>query len=177
MTEDAEVRLFEVVKNQDVIMHNLSAEMSVKTSLYLVFSAFSFSASIQVINFAKDIAMPCAKTAIVSCGISAAMSLLGGVFLLIAAMIRRYNTFPSHKMAEWIVSLRQFRETYPKQATSRDPATEVLNALVKTAEHNKTENEAKADWIERGAYCLFASVPFLAVGGALALLAFFSRPF
>jgi hypothetical protein len=177
MADEAEVRLFEVAKNQDMIMHNLSAEMSVKTSLYLVFSAFSFSASIQIINFAKDILGPSAKIAIAVCGISAAASLFGGVFLLTAALVRRYSVFPSKKMADWITDLKQFRESNPQQATSTDPATEVLNVLVKTAEKNKTENEAKADWIERGAFCLFASVPFLAIGGALALYAFFSHPF
>ena len=177
MFEDAEVRLFEVAKNQDVIMHNLSAEMSIKTSLYLVFSAFSFTASIQVINFAKDDPMHYAKSAVAFCGAAAAMSLFGGVFLLIAATVRNYSAFPSNKMAAWVVNLKKFRETYPALATSTNPATEVLNALVRTAENNKVENEKKADWIERGAWCLFASVPLLAVGGALALYVFFSRPF
>lgn len=177
MTDDAEARLFEVAKNQDVIMHNLSAEMSVKTTLYLVFSTFSFNASIQVINLVKSLSTWSAKSAIAFCGVSAALSLLGGICLLGAAMIRRYSAFPSHQMADWIVSVRQFREAHPDLATARDPAREVLRVLVETAENNKAESEAKADWIERGAWFLFASVPLLAAAGALALCAFVNRPF
>jgi hypothetical protein len=176
MADDAEVRLFEVAKNQDILMHNLSAEMSVKTSLYLVFAVFSFNASVQIINFVKDNSMPSAKCAVAICGISATMNLLGGIFLLIAALIRGYSAFPSRKMADWITELKQFRETNPGLATSRDPAREVLNVLIKTAENNKAENESKADWIERGAICLFLSVPFLVAGTGFALFAFFSRP-
>ncbi|HWF37791.1 MAG TPA: hypothetical protein VG322_04685 [Candidatus Acidoferrales bacterium] len=173
MPDDAEIRLFEVVKSQDVVMHSVSAEMGVKTSLYLVFSAFYFAASMQVVNLVKGNPSPEAKTSITICAVGAALSLLGGIFLLSAAMRRDYKAFPTLKMANWIVAIKEFREKNPTLATSREPATEILNALVKTVDNNKRENELKASWVDRGAFCLFASVPFLAVGAAFALYCLF----
>jgi hypothetical protein len=176
MTENQNVRLFEVVKAQDAILHNLSGELGVKTSLYLVFTAFMFSASIQVINFAKDLASPWARWAIVSCSTGAAIALLSGIGLLIAALVREYKIFPSRKMAIWIRSLEAYRAKYPDQPTE-DPDDAILKTLIDTAEANKLENEIKAVWITWGARGLFLSVPFVAAGGACAIYAFFNRPF
>ena len=42
----------EIAHNQDSLMHSSSGDLGVKTSLYLVFTAFLFSAGIQTINTA-----------------------------------------------------------------------------------------------------------------------------
>lgn len=41
MDQTPEQMLFDIAKGQDVLMHNTSSELGVKTSLYLVFSVFS----------------------------------------------------------------------------------------------------------------------------------------
>ena len=102
MPDNAEVRLFDVVKGQDAILHSTSGELGVKTSLYLVFSAFIFSASIQLINFAKDLPRPLSQYAVASCSVGAAISLIAALALLIAALVRTYKIFPSRAMAGWI---------------------------------------------------------------------------
>ena len=175
MPEDVEQRLFEIAKGQDQIMHSLSAEMSVKTSLYLVFTAFIFSASIQVINFSKDLAAPCGGAAIKLCSISAGFSLLAGTTLLVAAMVREYRIFPTREMVEWVKSTEEYREEYPTAAVE-EPSKGVLLELIETAEVNQRESEKKARWITAGAFVLFAALAFLAIGGGFALYAFFSRP-
>jgi len=175
MSEEIEQRLFEVAKGQDQIMHSVSAEMSVKTSLYLVFTAFIFSATIQIVNFSKDVAAPCSRTAIKLCSISAALSLLAGIMLLVAAMAREYKVFPTRKMIAWVKTLLKYKDDYPS-AESMTPSEGVLIELVNTAEQNKVENEKKATWITAGAFFLFIAVAFLALGGGFALYAFFSRP-
>jgi hypothetical protein len=175
MSEEIEQRLFEVARGQDQIMHSLSAEMSVKTSLYLVFTAFIFSASIQIINFSKDVAAPCSRIAIKLSGTSAAFSLLAGVMLLIAALMREYKIFPTRKMVAWVKALGKYKSDYPDEETIT-PSEGVLNGLIDTAEQNKTESEKKAAWITAGALFLFIAVAFLALGGGFGLYAFFSRP-
>lgn len=176
---DIEDRLFEVAKGQDQIMHRLSAEMSVKTSLYLVFTAFIFSAAIQIVNFSKDIAVPCARTAIKLSSASAAFSLTAGILLLIAALVRTYGAFPTRRVADWIKNLKEYKQEYPEypREQAADPSEVILFRLIDTAEKNKAESEKKAWWITAGAYCLFAATAFLALGGGFALYAFFSRPF
>jgi hypothetical protein len=156
-------------------MHSLSAEMSVKTSLYLVFTAFIFSASVQVINFSKDLSTPCGATAIKLCSISAGFSLLAGTMLLVAAMVRQYKIFPTREMVEWVRRTEQYREEYPETA-AEEPSKGVLLELIDTAEVNQVESEKKAKWITGGAFVLFAALAFLAIGGGFALYAFFSRP-
>lgn len=174
MTDNANIRLFEVVKGQDVITHNISGELGVKTSLYLVFSAFIFSASIQLVNFAKDLAPPLNRCAVAVCSIGAAVSLLSAFALLIAALVRTYKIFPSNEMAAWIKSMQEYKEKYPRE-TIQDTSEGILNSLIETADANQIENEKKATWIEVGAWLLFFSLPFLVIGGALALCAFFSH--
>jgi len=176
MPEDIEQRLFEIAKGQDQIMHSLSAEMSVKTSLYLVFTAFIFSASLQVINFSKDLSAPCRGTAIKLCSISAGFSLLAGTLLLVAAMVREFKIFPTREMVEWVRSSEKYKEEYPDAAVE-EPSKGVLLELIETAEVNQAESEKKARWITAGAFILFAALAFLAIGGGFALYAFFSRPF
>lgn len=175
MSEEIEERLFEVAKAQDQIMHNLSAEMSVKTSLYLVFTAFIFSASIQIINFVKDAATPCGRIAIVLCSASAGFSLLAGIMLLIAALVREYKVFPTRAMVEWVKNIGSYREKYPA-APVENLSEAVLLELIDTAEVNQTESEKKASWITAGALLLFVAVATLALGGGFALYAFFSLP-
>jgi hypothetical protein len=125
--EDIERELFEIAKGQDQTMHNLSAEMSVKTSLYLVFTAFIFSASIQVINFSKDLRSPCSGTAIKLCSVS--FSLLAGTMLLVAAMVREYEIFPTREMVEWVKNIEKYKEEYPNDA-AEEPARGVLLELI-----------------------------------------------
>jgi len=173
--EEVDQRLFEVAKGQDQIMHSVSAEMSVKTSLYLVFTAFVFSASIQIVNFSKDVATPCSRTAIKLSSASAAFSLLAGIMLLIAALVREYKLFPTRKMVDWVKTLAEYHSEYPNAATIT-PSEGVLIELINTAEKNKAESEKKASWITVGAVFLFIAVAFLGLGGGFALYAFFTRP-
>jgi hypothetical protein len=175
MFEEAGDRLFEVAKAQDQLMHSLSAEMSVKTSLYLVFTAFIFSASIQLINFCKDVPTPCSRTGIALCGTSAAFSLLAGIMLLIAALVRQYNIFATRKMNDWVFGLKEYHAKYPN-AETESPSDGVLMELIETVEKNKAENEKKATWITAGACLLFGAVAFLALGGGFALYSYFNRP-
>ena len=171
----AEVRLFEVVKSQDAIMHSTSAELGVKTSLYLVFSAFVFSTSIQLINFAKDLPRPLSQYAVAICAIGSAISLVAALALLIAALVRTYKIFPSRAMAGWINETKAYKERYPEEKTE-DTAEGILGVLIETVDANQVESEKKAKWIQVGSACLFIALPFLVFGGALALRAFFSRP-
>jgi hypothetical protein len=175
MPEDIERQLFEIAKGQDQIMHSLSAEMSVKTSLYLVFTAFIFSASLQVINFSKDLRSPCSETAIELCSVGAGFSLLAGTMLLVAAMVREYKIFPTREMVDWVRGTEKYREEYPAAAVE-EPSKGVLLELIDTAEVNQMESEKKARWITAGAFVLFAALASLAIGGGFALYAFFSRP-
>jgi hypothetical protein len=175
MPEEIEQRLFEVAKGQDQIMHSLSAEMSVKTSLYLVFTAFIFSASIQIVNFSKDVAVPCSRTAIKLCSASAAFSLLAGIMLLVAALVREYKVFPTREMLTWVKSMGSYSKEYPSVAVE-SPSEGVLLELIDTAEMNKIESEKKAAWITAGAALLFIAVALIALGGGFAIYAFFSRP-
>ena len=89
----AEEMLFDIAKGQDTILHNASAELGVKTSLYLVFTAFTFNASVQVVMFAKELPPPGARYSVISSSISGGISLLAGIMLLIAALIRQYWVF------------------------------------------------------------------------------------
>lgn len=152
MSERVEQRLFEIARGQDQIMHSASAEMSVKTSLYLVFAAFIFSASIQMINFSKDIAVPCGRLAIKLCSASAAFSLLAGTMLLVAALVREYKVFPTRKVAEWIKKLYEYKEKYP-DAKTKDPSDVMLLQLIETAEENKKETEKKPSGLVREHSC------------------------
>lgn len=174
MADTAEVRLFEVVKAQDAITHNISGELGVKTSLYLVFAAFIFSASIQLINFAKDLPVPLSRFAVLSSSVGAAISPLSALALLIAALVRTYKIFPSGEMVKWVKSMQKYQQDYP-QETVEDPSEGIVSELIETADANQIENEKKATWIEVGAWLLFASLPFIVLGGILAVWAFFSR--
>ena len=174
MSDNAEARLFDVVKGQDVITHNISGELGVKTSLYLVYSAFIFSASIQLINFAKDLPAPVSHFAVANCSIGAAISLLSGLALLVAALVRTYKIFPSAAMAAWIQQMQEYRLAYPEESVE-DTSEGIVKVLIETVDANQAENEKKASWIETGAWLLFFSLPFLVTGGGFALWAFFIR--
>jgi len=165
-----------MAKQQDSVMHNLSGELGVKTSLYLVFAAFILSASIQILNFAKDLKAPSAQCAILFCSLGAAIALLAGIALLAAALVRTYKVFPAQEMADWLEKMKDYTSKYPNEAIS-DPANGVLKTVIQTIDANQIENEKKAKWIQIGAWCLFASLPFFAIGGALAVYSYFSRPF
>ena len=175
MSDSAEQRLFDIARGQDVIMHNVSSELGVKTSLYLVFTVFTFSASLQLITFAKDLPSSYARCSVVSSSISAGISLLASIMFLIAALVRRYWLFPSNDILQWIQGLRDYASQHPGVATE-DTANGVLEVLIEPARQNKLENERKGTQITLGAIFLFFSVPFLAMGGALAIYAFFIRP-
>jgi hypothetical protein len=173
-TTNATERLFDVAKGQDIILHNLSAELGVKTSLYLVFTAFMFSASIQTINLAKDLPRY-SHCAVAFSSISAALSLLAATALLIAALVREYFVFPSSRIQEWLVRLEEYKVTYPEAITA-NPTDVMLRMLIETGKRNKLENEKKADQITWGARILFSAIPFLIIGGTLAVCGYFSRP-
>jgi hypothetical protein len=176
MPDNADVRLFEMVKQQDSTMHTLSGELGVKTSLYLVFAAFVLSASIQILNFAKDLHIYAARCAVFFCSLGAAIALCAGVALLGAALVRNYKIFPASEVADWLKKMKDYQTSYPQQAID-DPASGLLQTVIKTVEANQIVNEKKARWIEVGAWLLFASLPFFAVGGAFAVYAYFSHPF
>jgi hypothetical protein len=176
VTELADVRLFEMAKQQDSIMHSLSGELGVKTSLYLVFAAFVLSASIQLLNFAKDLHAYSARCAVLSCSLGAAIALLSGAALLVAAFVRNYKVFPAKAMADWLKNIQNYQKEYPLEHLD-DPSNSLLQTMIETVDANQIVNEKKAQWIEVGAYLLFASLPFFAVGGAFAVCAYFSRPF
>ena len=175
MIEKADIRLFEMAKQQDAAMHNLSGELGVKTSLYLVFTAFVLSASIQILNFAKDIHGGSAHRAVLLCSIGAAISLLAGTSLLIAALVRTYKIFPAQDMANWLEQIRDYTSKYPEEKVD-DPADGLLQTVIKTIDANQIENEKKARWIKVSACLLFASLPFFATGGAFAIYAYFTHP-
>src|SRR5216684_2190613 len=140
MAENAEVRLFEMTKQQDFVMHNLSAELGVKTSLYLVFAAFVLSASIQLLNFAKDLHVYLARSAVFFCSLGAAITLLSGAALLIAAFVRNYKIFPAKEIADWLKSIEDYRREYPQESVD-DPANGLLQTLIKTVDANQVVNE------------------------------------
>src|SRR5262249_26048198 len=145
MFDDVDVRLFEIVKQQDSVMHNVSGELGVKTSLYLVFAAFVLSASIQLLNFVKDMNLYSARCAVVFCSLGAAIALLAGIALLGAALVRSYSIFPSQATAEWIEKLRDYKNKYPNE-TVEDPAKGLLRTMIRTVDANQVENEKKARW-------------------------------
>lgn len=165
-----------MTKQQDTIMHNLSAELSVKTSLYLVFAAFVLSATIQILNFAKDLHGRSAHCAVFFCAIGAAIALLSGVMLLSAAVVRNYRIFPAKDMAVYLKKMEAYKRDYPQEKMD-DPESGILETLIETVDANQVVNEKKARWIEVGTWLLFASLPFFAVGGAFAICAYFSRLF
>jgi hypothetical protein len=165
--------MFELAKSVDYTAHSISAELSVKTSLYLVFAAFVFTASIQLINFAKDVR---SYAAVVICAIGAAVALFSAIALLIAALIRQYNIFPAQDMNSWLEKLDCYRKAYPNIPTE-DPNAVMLKMLITTADDNQLVNERKADWIECGAWLLFVAIPFLAIGGGVAIYSALIRPF
>lgn len=173
MEDKVELRLFELAKNVDAIQHNISAELSVKTSLYLVFSAFVFSASLQLMSFAKDLH---SYVAVFLCGIGAVVSLLSAIALLVGATVRNYKIFPAQDMTTWIKEVEEYRRTHPGEETS-DPFAVIRETLVETADLNQEVNERKAGWVETGAWLLFGSMPFLAIGGGLAVWILLSHPF
>jgi hypothetical protein len=176
MPDNADSRLFEMAKQQDVIMHNASGELGVKTSLYLVFAAFMISASIQMVNFAKDMHTHTARCAVLLCSLGAAIALLSGVALLFAAVVRTYSVFPAKAMRDWLKDMEKFRTENPGERID-DPSSGLVQTLIETVDENQIVNERKGRWIEVGAGLLFISLPFSAVGGAFAVCAYFSRPF
>ena len=165
MADEADVRLFELAKNVDTTMHQMSAELSVKTSLYLVFAAFVFSASLQLMNFSKDLH---SYAAIAICGIGAVVSLLSAIALLIAALVRKYKLFPAQDMKSWMAQIDEYKREYP-DASVEDRSTAILETLIETADANQIVNETRSDWVECGAWLLFAALPFLAIGGGIAV--------
>jgi hypothetical protein len=176
MPDNAEVRLFELAKQQDFVQHNMSAELGVKTSLYLVFAAFMLSAAIQLLNFAKDQHVPIARTAVFFSSIGAVIALLSGTALLIAAFVRNYKIFPAQQVANWLKDIKDYQTQYPEEKLD-DPANSLLQTLISTVDENTIVNEKKAQWIEWGATLLLISLPFMAIGGAFAVYAYFSHPF
>ncbi len=125
-----------------------------------------FSASIQTINLAKDLPRY-SHCAVAFSSISAA--------LLIAALVREYFVFPSSRMQDWLVRLEEYKTTYPETVTA-NPTDVMLRMLIETGKRDKLENEKKADQITWGARILFSAIPFLIIGGTLAVCGHFSRP-
>lgn len=166
--------MFDIAKQQDLVMHNLSSELSVKTSLYLVFSAFVITASIQMMNFAKD-TNPCStRYAVLFCALGAGFALLAGLSLLIAAAVRNYSIFPLTSMADWLRQMEEFRKNHPDNHAV-DSSRGFMGTLIKTIDNNQIVNEKRARWIERGMWFLLISLPFTATGGICAVWIYFSR--
>ena len=150
MDDDTNFRLFEMAKQQDSLMHAFSVELSVKTSLYLVFAAFVLSSSIQVLNFARDMHTPSAQSAVLFCAVGAGIALVSGAVLLRAALIRQYKIFPVADTANWLKSISDYKRQYPEEEVS-DPSVGLLQTIIQTVDANQIENEKKAQWIEVGA--------------------------
>jgi hypothetical protein len=163
--------LFEIAKSQDALMQNLSSELSVKTSLYLVFSVFLFNAAFQISNFARDIPGELSGHAIHSAGIGALLALLGAILLLVAALVRNYSMFPLPETAKWLEDTEEFLKHYP-ESSLQDPEVAIREILEETILANKVENERKASWITRGAWFLIFSVPIITCAGILAFLGY-----
>lgn len=176
VTENAELRVYDMAKQQDAAMHNLSGELGVKTSLYLVFTAFVLSASIQIVTFAKDLPAQSGRHAVIFSALGAAVALFAGIALLVAAFVRTYKIFPAQDMANWLEDIKNYATKYP-EAQIDDPARGVLRTVIQTVDANQRENEKKAQWIKIGAFFLFASLPLFAIGGALAIRAYLIHPF
>jgi len=167
----ADTRVFEMVKQQDSMMHGISAELGVKTSLYLVFAVFELNASIQLLNFAKDFKTPSASYAILLCSVGAIVALVAGVALLSAALVRSYSVFPARDMADWLAKIRDYQNKNPHEEV--DPLKGLLQTMIQTVDNNQAINERKARWIDVGSWCLFASLFLFAIGAGFAIRAYF----
>lgn len=176
MADNASDMLFEMAKQQDLIMHNLSGELAVKTSLYLVFSAFIITASIQVINLAKDnLAKNMCSTgprfAMLLSALGAAIALVAGFSFLVAAIVRDYSVFPANDVLSWLKRMEEYRKKNPGDEI--DCSGGLMQTLISTIDQNHAINEKKSAWIKIGTRLLFISLPFTAVGGFLAIKAYF----
>ncbi len=173
MQIEAKKMLFDIAKGQDMLMHTISAELGVKTSLYLVFSVFLFNATLQISEFAKDQPTIWSYRSIVFSTIGATLSLLSATTLLIAPLVRKYQLFPVGKMARWIEQLSEFKQQYPEEEL---PEAEdgIRETFEETIAANKSANERKAFWITLGAFLLFIAVPFVALAGIFAFFAYLS---
>src|SRR5262249_53084001 len=149
-------------------------ELGVKTSLYLVFSAFLFNAAFQVSSFVKPIESRWAFRAIVFAVVGAALALSGGIFLLVAAMVRRYSVIPLEELTSFLTESSEYRSKYPN-AEVLDEQDGILTTVNRTVQANFDANEKKAGWIEIGAMILFAAIPFVVIAGVLALTAYVSN--
>jgi hypothetical protein len=163
--------MFDMVKQQDSTMHSISAELGVKTSLYLVFAVFELNASIQLLNFAKDFKASSASYAILLCSFGAVVALIAGAALLTAALVRNYSVFPARDMASWLAQIRDYQKENPQNEV--DPLKGLLETMIQTVDANQAINERKARWIDVGSWCLFASLFFFAIGAGFAIRAYF----
>lgn len=165
--------LFEMNKQQDLVMHNLSSELAVKTSLYLVFTAFTMSAAIQIMSFCKDLSSCSARCGVLFCALGAAIALLAGLSFLIAALVRDYSMFPAKDMATFIHTSEDWNNLHPDDPVNISKG--VMDTLVRTVDDNQVVNQKKSIWLKVGSWMLMASLPFTAIGGFFAVVAYFTR--
>ncbi len=176
MKAETKSLLFDIAKSQDALMQNMSAELGVKTSLYVVFSIFLFNAAFQINSFVKDIHGAWSRRAIESSMIGAAIALAGALALLVAALVRNYNMFPLPESAKWLKDMDDYRKEFPNEKIP-DEDEALREIMEETIAANKTENERKADWVTVGSWLLFLAVPFVALAGLFSFFAYrMNRP-
>jgi hypothetical protein len=173
MPDNARDMLFEMNKQQDLVMHNLSSELAVKTSLYLVFTAFTMSAAIQIMGFCKDIKSCSARYAVLFSALGAALALLAGASFLVAALVRDYSMFPGKAMADFIQTSEMWNNGHPDDLVNVPNG--FMDTLIRTVDDNQIVNQKKTVWLKVGAWMLMTSLPFTALGGIFAVVAYLTR--
>jgi len=169
--EQVKQMIFDIAKGQDVLMHNTSSELGVKTSLYLVFSVFLINAAFQISSFAKGLESVWGHRAIITSFFGAGTALIGGVALLIAALVRTYHVVPIGDLRKYAQDITDYKRQYPDEPGA-DVEEGILTTIEATVERNLHVNEQKGLWITVGATALLVSVPFVAGAGILAAIAF-----
>ena len=161
----------EIAYNQDCLMHSSSGELGVKTSLYLVFTAFLFSAGIQTINTAVG-HLGSDKLLVVSLsGLSLGLSLLAAVCFLLAARIVNYQTLPS------IQQFIDFTFEQSEEAQQAELEEAVLFDLAEIIENNKNRNDSKGHWMEWGTPILLGATALLLSAAVRMIYVLIIHPF
>lgn len=130
MTEtEIERVILELAKTQDSLMHSTSAELGVKTSLYLVFSVFLVNAAFQIGSFARGIESPWSSRAVVTGFFGAATALLAGIALLVAALVRTYHVVPIGRLRQYVKDIADYKHEYPDASEAN-----VVEGIIETIE-------------------------------------------
>jgi hypothetical protein len=174
MQPEVKKMLFDIAKTQDAQMQNVSSELGVKTSLYLVFSVFLFNTSFQINNFASGFPEPWSERVITLSMVGAVITLVGALALLAAALIRDYRMFPVPNTAKWIADTDEYARKYP-DAELQDQEVAIREILDETVSANKSVNQTKGWWINLAACILFVAVPIVVLAGIASYLGYLAK--